>query len=202
MKLRNKILSFLFVMLSCFSCLTDAKLEVTEVEAREFINTLGKEAFSALTDTSSPKTIREEKFQSILSRGFDIKTMARFSLGRYWRSFDKGQRARYVSAFEEMIIKSYVGKFSDFSDATFKISKVLMTKNGGAMVTTLVMCPGKEQFNLVWKAYKTKKGIRIVDVIVDGVSMSITQRSEFASIMQGLNNDAEKFITRISSIGN
>jgi phospholipid transport system substrate-binding protein len=66
----------------------------------------------------------------------------------------------------------------------------------------MVECPGSGSYNVGWKLYKTKSGgVRITDVIVDNISMGITQRSEFSSVMASVNGNAEEFIRHLSKIG-
>jgi phospholipid transport system substrate-binding protein len=192
----------LFFVFFAFGYTNAAVESITEEEARNFINTLGKDALSALTKKELSQKKRESEFSSILDRGFDVKAMGRFCLGRYWRNFNKEQRKQYFVTLKNMLIRSYVGKFANFPGANFRISKIDISSDLGATVLTAVDCPGSGSFNVGWRLYKAgERGIRITDVVVDGISMSITQRSEFVSVMSGVNNNVEEFIKRLSKVG-
>ncbi|MDR1366232.1 MAG: ABC transporter substrate-binding protein [Holosporales bacterium] len=196
------IRAFAVLVFMCGCGASMAAESMTDEEAKGFINTLGKEAFSVLTKKEASHQSREAKFREILDRGFDIKAIGRFSLGRYWKVFNKEQKERYFTTLKDMLIRSYVGKFADFPGSTFRIVRVDMGSDAGATVLTTVECPGSGSYNVSWKLYKTKsKGVRITDVIVDNISMGITQRSEFSSIMANLNGNVDEFIKRLSKIG-
>ncbi|MDR1031522.1 MAG: ABC transporter substrate-binding protein [Holosporales bacterium] len=191
------------VLVFMYGCGTSMAAEsMTDEEARGFINTLGKEAFAVLTKKELSHESREAKFREILDRGFDVKAIGRFSLGRYWRVFNKEQKEQYFAALKDMLVRSYVGKFANFPGSTFKIVRIDMGSDSGATVLTMVECPGSGSYNVGWKLYKTKsKGIRITDVIVDNISMGITQRSEFSSVMVSVNSNVDEFIKHLSKIG-
>ena len=50
---------------------------------------------------------------------------------------------------------------------------------------------------VVWRVRKTEAGPRLVDVIVDGISMAVVQREEFASVIRAQDGNIGSFLTAL-----
>jgi phospholipid transport system substrate-binding protein len=120
----------------------------------------------------------------MLTEAFDVPAIARFVLGRYWRIASDGEKAEYLKLFEDFIVQTYVQRFNDFAGAQLR---VLQTRNGqdGEVVSTLdAALPGKPPARFDVRMRREATGFKIVDVVVEGISMSITQRDDFAAVIQ------------------
>jgi phospholipid transport system substrate-binding protein len=124
-----------------------------------------------------------------------VEGIAKFVLGKYWRRATPEQRRTYVSLFEKMLVKAYTSKFEGYSQASLTVQDAKGDGEKGFMVPSLVSLPDEAPVHMDWKVFSTPKGYRILDVVVDGVSMSITQRSEFASIIERNGGDLNEFLT-------
>ena len=59
------------------------------------------------------------------------------------------------------------------------------TSDGGIIVKSDIRRPGKgEPLHIDWKVFNTKRGPKVLDVVVNNVSMSITLRNEYAGAIQ------------------
>ena len=67
--------------------------------ADDFIRSAGERTFASLSKELTEEE-RTARFRAILLETFDLKTIARFTLGRYWRVASKKQRDDYVELFE------------------------------------------------------------------------------------------------------
>src|SRR5690349_21396647 len=65
----------------------------TVPEASRFISALADEAIHGVTDTSISDRERVQRFRDLLRLKFDIPQVARFVLGRYWRTATPEERA-------------------------------------------------------------------------------------------------------------
>ncbi len=167
-------------------------------EARELIETLGSQAISTINDDKLADADRREKFTKLLVDGFDIPAIARFCLGRYWRSANDEQKAAYQTAFQQMIISVYATRFREYRGVNFR---VVTSRNEGedhAIVTSSLQPPTSSQpAKVEWRVLKPQGKPKVVDVIVEGVSMSLTQQQDFAAAMQSNGGDLDRFIAEL-----
>jgi phospholipid transport system substrate-binding protein len=172
------ILAFFLLMPSFSTAQTDPALQGRQAE--NFIRALGDEAIAALNTTMNDPAARRDKFKTILNNNFDMDTIARFTMGRYWGSATEAQKKEYSNLFRQMVIDVYTKRFSEYTNQNFKVTGHRSAGSTDYIVNSLITDNGSQPINVDWRVRRGK----VIDVIVEGVSMSVTQRSEFASIIQ------------------
>lgn len=155
------------------------------VSASEFIAGLGQRAVSALTGPDLTREERETRFRELLDTHFDVPGIAKFVLGRYWRVATDEEKQEFVKLFEEFLVQGYARRFAEYSGENFEVRNVRQGGDGYALVQSLVIRPNAENVRVDWRVQDGgDASFRIVDVIVEGLSMAATQRDEFASVIQ------------------
>lgn len=153
--------------------------------ASAFIQTLGDKTIATFADKSLSREQAVERFRTLLHDGFDVPYIGRWVLGRYWNQATPAEQAEYQKLFERLIVDTYANRFVDYSGQTFKIAGTRPEAGEDTTVTTQIIRPDGPPINADWRVRKTGGGYRIIDVAVEGVSMGLTQRQEFASVIQG-----------------
>jgi phospholipid transport system substrate-binding protein len=171
-------------------------------EAQQFIQTLGDTAVKILSDKSIPLTQREEKIRELLRKNFDLETIGRFVLSRYWRTATADQKSEYMSLFSEYVLKTYARRLGAYSNEQFKVmsSKPLGARDA-IVLTEITQQAGGQPITAGWRVRDTNNSDKIIDVMVEGVSMVAAQRSEFESIIQkqGLSGLIEILRAKVSA---
>ena len=163
-------------------------------EAGVFVQSLGEEAVRTFSDRSLPREQALRRFQSLLHKGFDVPYIGRWVLGRYWNSASPQQQAEYQKLFEQLIVKTYADRFVEYSGETFKIIGNQPAGETDSSVTTQIVRPNGPPVNVDWRVRKRDNHYKIIDVMVEGVSMGITQRQEFASVIESNGGKVEGLI--------
>ena len=156
-----------------------------------FIKTLAAQAIDILQPSGSKIEAREAQFRELLSAGFDMPFIARFVLGKYWRKSTPQQRADYQALFTEFILQSYSRRMGGFSGETFTVAGARAAGKKDVLVRTQIDRAGGLAIKAEWRVRPKDGRYRIIDIMVEGVSMAMTQRSEFNAVvrqhgMQGL----------------
>ncbi len=155
---------------------------VTPEAAREFIGTLAERATEIL-QSDAPRTERRDRLRVLLHEGFDVPFVARTVLGAPYRDLTDEQRRAYVDAFERWVVASYADRLDDYTGERLVIVGAESQGQQDARVTTRIegMSPPPR---IDWRVRERPTGLSIIDIEVEGVSMAISQRSEFASVVQ------------------
>jgi phospholipid transport system substrate-binding protein len=149
--------------------------------ARTFITQLGKETVDVLQ--SKDPAARATGMENVLRRGFDFQAIGRFVLGRYWTTATPPQREEFIAAFTDFVSKSYSRRLAEEANVNgFNITNVRDLGEGDYLVQTAIMRPGAPPLNYEWRVRQGEGGVKIVDVVVEGVSLLVTQRSDFTSV--------------------
>ncbi|MGE4351637.1 MAG: phospholipid-binding protein MlaC, partial [Bdellovibrionales bacterium] len=131
-----------------------------------------------------------EKFWDLLRGGFALKTIGRFVIGRSWALASAEQREEYMKLFERLVIKTYSDRFSLYTGEGFKVQSSIPESEKDTIVNSDITHPdGSAPTTVAWRV-RTKNGkMGIIDVVVEGISMSVTQRQEFSSVIQRNGGD-------------
>lgn len=156
-----------------------------ETKAQNFITNLAKKGVNFLEDGSQTKEEKEEAFQKLLRENFDMKTIGRFSLGKYWRDASKEQQEEYLTLFENMIVDVYSRRFGEYDGQELKITDTEPVGKRDILVSSQIIQSSGPNISVAWRVRNGKTGaMKIVDISVEGVSMSLTQRADFSSVIQ------------------
>jgi len=178
---RRSLLTGVFVLMAA-PCLAAAP-RVDPADAVAFMNRLWDRAVEVLNNKSDPN-IRQARFRQLFHDDFDCPGIARFVLGRYWRNASEDEQKEFVRAFEDYVVLVYTARLSNFGGETFKV-RGSRSDGDGVIVSTEIRSPGgASPLHIDWRLVTDNGVYKINDVIVEGVSMMVTQRSEFASVVQ------------------
>jgi phospholipid transport system substrate-binding protein len=150
------------------------------------VSDLGKRAVDVLTSTSS-QSDREVQFRKLFDEGFDVPGLSRFVLGPYWRSATPQQQQEFQKLFEAYEVHSYTVRFNQYSGQQLKVLSAQPQGDNATLVQSEIAKPGDTQQQPVkvdWRVAKTDGGDKIADVTIEGVSMAVTERQQFAAVIQ------------------
>jgi phospholipid transport system substrate-binding protein len=151
--------------------------------ALAFIQELGNDAIKELADPTTPQSQREARFRRLLVDRFDMAAISKFVLGRYWRSTNDAQRTEFQRLFVDFIVASYSVRFSEYLGEGVKVTGSSTEDDGTILVRSKIDMPASEDIRVDWRLRLANDDFAIVDIIAEGVSMNVTHRSEFASMI-------------------
>ena len=152
-----------------------------------FVEKLGKEVVEKVSNTDITEIERYNNFKQLYLSSFDNYYISRFVLGRYWKTIDKAIQKQFVNSFNNYIVATYAPKFKGW-EGTFKAVDSLLENNYYNVKMDILNEDGPT-LKMMWKMYLNKnKEFKILDVNIDGVSMLVTQRAEFLSVIKNHPN--------------
>ena len=170
------ILALFFIPIHSFS---DEKIE----QSKYFVENLGKQVVEKVSNINLSESERIVNFRNLYLDAFDNYYISRFVLGRYWKRLDSNMRKQFVESFNDYIVFTYAPKFKGW-EGTFKATDSLL-ENNYYNVKMDVLNKDGPTLQFMWKIYLDKnKNFKILDVNIDGVSMLVTQRAEFMSVIK------------------
>jgi phospholipid transport system substrate-binding protein len=161
-----------------------ARAALSPDEAQKFISGLSSDAIGSLTGSSVTQAERETRFRSLLETHFDMPGISKFALGRYWKLASEPQQAEFQKLFETLLVQSYAKTFSQYGGEKFQVSKSWADGDGTVVVNSHVDRPNGDVIHLDWRVADQANTLRIIDLVVEGVSLRATHRSDFASAIQ------------------
>ncbi len=153
--------------------------------AKQFIESLADQAIKSLTSTDTSRETRIERFRKLFNDNFDTQAIGQWVLGRNWNTANEEQRTEFLALFEDLMVVSYVDRFAKYTGDALKTSQSLKGGENDAMVSSRIDHPsGGQPVRIDWRVVRKESTYKIVDVLVEGTSMSTTLRSDFGSIVR------------------
>jgi len=172
----------------------------------DFIRSLADKAITSLTDPETPRSERIERFRTLFNDSFAVRSIGKRALGRYWRQASDTEKTRYEKLFENLMVVTYVDRFANYAGEALDIEKSRVEDKSIATVFTQIMRKGgAKPIRVEWIVGTNGVIYKIVDVKVEGVSMTQTLSSDFASIIRrgggipGLLDELEKKTAQLSA---
>lgn len=178
------------------STATSAYSAAQATPAGKFIQSLGDRAIAVIADAKNSHQQRAEKFRDILQDTFDLPTIGRFVIGRYWMSATPEQQKEYLRLFGDLVIKSYGDRLTLYTGEGFVVTSVRPESERDTIVTSQITHPdGSQPTSIDWRVRQKEGKLGVIDVMVEGVSLSVTQRQEYAAVVQNNGGQIEGLLS-------
>ena len=150
-------------------------------DAKAFVQGIGDEVVKVL-EQNLPRDKVGEQLNAIWLEAFDVDGIGRAVLGKNWKKATDDQRKSYMELFPKYVAKLYAIQFSDYSGETFVVKGSKPTADG-TVVNAEIGQPNGEPIKLDFIVQSRGPGLKVTDVRVEGISLVVTKRSEFDSVV-------------------
>lgn len=159
-----------------------------------FINQLGVQAIQVL-GPNVPAAQRLQRFRELFGSDFDLPGISRFVLGRYWRVATPEQQQQFQSLLKEYLAQAYAGRLAQYAGEKFTAINA-QQQGGETIVNSEIATNAGSKIRVEWHLVNTG-GWKITDAYVAGVSMAVTERDEFASVIQQGGGQVQYLLDRL-----
>lgn len=171
---------------------TPARADVEQAKAT--VERMANEALRIL-DTKRDVEEREQTFLELFRENFAVQTIGEFVLGRRWPKDDAAKRDEFLDVFERYVVKFYTIQLNKYAGGeNFRVTGGREQGAGRYMVTSDVIPPQGEKVQLDWELEDMPDGPKVVDLRVENISLRITQRDEFRSVIKARGGTIEGLI--------
>lgn len=157
-------------------------------KARALVSAVAERGLQDVLTAPLPQAQKIERFRALFDTYFDLPSAARFVLGRNWRSASAEEQERFIALFKDINIYTWARRFKDYNGQKLVLAGATPDGPKGAYVETKVE-QGESQPPLLvrWRLRArpdAEYGLLVVDLEVEGLSMALTYRSEYGSVIQ------------------
>ena len=167
----------------------EIQAQTSPQEAAKFVQALGSEAvlLQSAVRSGSPET-RTAVLRDLVRRGFNLELTSQFVLGKFWHRATARQRSEFQDLFTEYLLNSYARHIGSYHAETLEIVASHPVGSKDVLVETS-FTDDDGTTNPIWRVRAQDGVYKIIDVSIDGVSLALTQRREFAAVInrQGLD---------------
>lgn len=155
-------------------------------EARRLVDAMGKTVIAILADHSLDKAARKARFRAMYRQNFDHPAIGSRMVGRAWTRATPAERREYLGVLEDYIVELSVGRLLRFEGERLLVLKSEQHERG-IVVTSLVIHPNPKAMRSIemrWHFVIVGGRLVVHDVVVDNISLALTERREFTSLLK------------------
>lgn len=172
-----------------------ARAQGAAAEATNFIVSVGNQLAAIVNGPGSAEQ-KKAAMRPIIERAVAISEIGQFVLGRFWRVASPEQQQRFLQLFHSVVLNNVGGKLGEFSGVSFRPTTTTY-RDGEYYVGTTISRPNQQPNNVQWVVSMASGRPQIIDVIAEGTSLRLTQRSDYASYLSRNGNNVEALLTAL-----
>lgn len=141
-------------------------------------------------------SLQERRLMTAIESQTDLSLLARMTMGRHWRRASARQREQFVEVFRRYLLRSFTSRLRRYAGTDLGRARdrftIADTKNVGkndVLVRSRIEPPSGAPLDVDWRLRARNDQLFIIDLVVEGVSLLITQRSEFGSVLERIGID-------------
>jgi phospholipid transport system substrate-binding protein len=158
-----------------------------------FINALGNQLQVVARNGSPEQTLRG--LRELLREDFDVPALGRFVLGRFWRIFTPSEKQEFLELFENYVVFTYSERLIEYCNGgtSLRVTGSRPDPDGAIVISEIVRGsgagagrrdPSAQPIKVDWRLSTLNGGYKITDLIIDGLSMAATGRSQLEGVVE------------------
>jgi phospholipid transport system substrate-binding protein len=163
----------------------------SDPSAEQVVRSLAEEIWTTLRTNGADPQVRVDKLTALLEARADVGLISRLALGRHWNRLPEAQRQDYQQLFRDVVIRSMARRLDGYApdaegalEERFKILGSAAAGERDTLVRSKVFPADGPPVALDWRLRAGTSGPVIIDLIVEGASLLVSQRSEFAAVIE------------------
>lgn len=148
-----------------------------------------------------PEAERGQQVERLLAQNVAVERLARAVLGRHWRTASAAQRERFVALLPPYLRATYGSRLGEARGYQLELGTPRPLTAGDIVVPARAKRDGDAPIAIDWRVTQDTDGWRILDVVVEGVSMALAWRNEFDAVIarDGLDGLLQQMERRTSA---
>lgn len=172
-----------------------AKAELTPSVAEEFIKKVTSDGIEQIINSNVSQEQKDARFEKLFNSSLDLDFIGRFVLGRYWNTATPSQRKEFINVYRQMNIKTWSKRFDEFKGKKFIFNGTSPSNSQNQIfVNTTVPMQQGAPAKVIWRVKDTNGNLKIVDIIIENVSLAITARNEYTAYIKKSKNGIDDLI--------
>ena len=182
------------IIFTMWACMAQA---FDQSAALEFVQKTADDVVTNILTTDDSTEVKSKKFEETFIQALDIPYIAKFVLGRYWKTASHTDKTDFVDAFRQMLIRSWSEKFALYKGQKIEFFDVTPAPNKNQYFVNSKIQDGANPIVVLWRVLEKDNQYKIIDVVVEGVHMATSYRNEYTAYLQ--NHTLEELIEALKN---
>ena len=171
------------LLAACFAVFTFTAAQAADIAPEAVVKSTVNEVLALIKQNKDKRALRELAEQKVLPN-FDFKRMTQLAVGRSWREAKPEQQQALENGFRTLLVNTYTSALavSASGNETVDVKPAqLAAGQNEATVKTIIKDSSRQPVAVDYRLEKTGDSWKVVDVIVENLSLVTNYRTTFAS---------------------
>ena len=191
----KKYLILLALVCSFSFASANVNAAVDAQRAENFVKNVTADGIENIINANIPQAEKDKRFEKLFNNALDLDFIGQFVLGRYWRTSTPAQREAFIEAYRKLNVQTWSKRFDEFKGRNFIFTGTTPsnTKNQIFVNSEVPMEQGAPA-KVVWRVEQKGNSYKVVDIIIENVSLAITARNEYSAYIKKAPNGVDDLI--------
>lgn len=177
-----------------------AAAEVDAAKAETFVKEVTAEGIEDIINANIPQAEKDQRFAKLFNRALDLDFIGQFVLGRNWRTATPAQRAEFIKVYRQLNVSTWSKRFDEFKGKEFVFKGTAPSNSAGQIfVNSVVPMEQGEPAKVVWRVREKNGQYKVVDIIIENVSLAITARNEYTAFIKNNPGGVDALIANLKT---
>ena len=163
--------------------------------AIDFVDRLADTILKEVVTSDKTKEEKERLFRETFTEAVDLKGVGQFVLGTAWKKSSEKEREAFLNAFTDLTVKTWADRFDLYTGQEIIFQGTRNAERGQIYVDSVIQ--DTQPVEVIWRLRPSKETYKIVDIVVEGVSMASTYRNDYRAFLQQNANSVPALITEL-----
>ena len=172
------------LLIALFSFIGVAQADINAAKATQMIEDVTKEGIEKIINSNKSQEEKDQTFRKLFTENLDLDFIGKYVLGRYWRVATPAQKKEFISLYRELNVQTWSKRFDEFKGKNFIFDGTSPANNPEQIfVETKVPMQEGAPASVKWRVKETNGKLKVIDIIVENVSLAQTARNEYTSFI-------------------
>ena len=172
------------------------------VEAKEVKNWLKNEIDKIIFAYQNDNLPNENRFLMIeqtINNNFAGAGIAKFVAGKSWNEASKDTKKEYIKLFKRHLALNIASMMQGYSNQNYELTNSNYDEKNKVTLIDMEVFSDTGSIQVTWRVKKSKERFFVIDLLVADISLVVTKRSEFNSMLKTVDNDLNEFNIKLRS---
>ena len=166
------------------------------LKADEVNDWLNKEINTIISAYQNNNLTNENKFlliEKTINNNFAGSGIAKFVAGKSWNGATKDTKLEYINLFKRHLALNIASMMRGYSDQNYELVNSRYDKKNKVTLIDMEIFSETGSIQVTWRVKKSKERYFVIDLLVADISLVVTKRSEFNSMLKNTNYNLQDF---------
>ena len=174
-------------------CIVSISLNVSANEAKNWLNEEIDTIISAYKNNDLPNENKFLMIEQTINNNFAGTGIAKFVAGKSWNNASKETKLQYIKLFKRHLALNIASMMQGYSDQKYKLINSSYDEKNKVTLIDMEVFSDTGSILVTWRVKKSKERFFVIDLLVADISLVVTKRSEFNSMLKKVDYDLKKF---------